>query len=529
MAILDQWGNPITAGDLKERQATPDVMNMRDPWSDHVSDGMTPEKLAGLVKQSEQGQPAGYLALAQEMELKDLHYAAVLGTRKRQVAQLPITVTPAGDGADQQRHAEFIEDFLDTGILQGALFDMLDAVGKGFSLMETDWDTSARQWMPQALHWVDPRWIEFDRNDGTTPMLRGAGGARPLDPGKFIYCRIKVASGLPLQTGIARPAAWAYLFKNFDVKAWVQFADVYGHPLRVGMYGPGATAEDKRKLLRAVAGISRDAAAVIPESMKIEFVKSEGRTSVDMYEKLAAFMERQQSKIVLGQTTTTDAISGGHAVSQEHNEVREDIEQSDCVELASVINRDLIRLMVAFNFGEQAAYPQIHIGRAEQVDPKLFSEVAERAVKMGVPVSKSDFYGKTGLKPPEDDEDSILPPAAPPAQEAATRPEGAGETARRLAAAILAAAEDKGAEPHDALERYVKGLGDGTALAQAMAPLVEALEKGLSGAASYDDFVKNLAGLAAGMDVNALGEMIARARFEARIAGAVGADIGDGE
>lgn len=528
MTILDQWGHPITPKDLTERQATPDVMSMRDPWGTHVSDGLTPEKLAGFIRQAEQGQSAGYLGLAQEMELKDLHYAAVLGTRKRQVAQLPISVAAAGDSPEEQRHAEFIEDFLDTGILQGALFDMLDAVGKGFSLTEIEWDTSAKQWLPMALHWVDPRWIEFARADGTTPMLRDVGGPRPLDAGKFIYARIKVASGLPLQTGVCRPAAWAYLFKNFDVKAWVQFADVYGHPLRVGKYGPGATAEDKRKLLRAVAGISRDAAAVIPQSMEIEFVKTDGTRSVDMYEKLASFMERSQSKIVLGQTTTTDAISGGHAVSEEHNEVREDIEQSDCVELASVCNRDLVRTIIALNFGEQKRYPRLHIGRSEQVDPKLFSEVAERAVKMGVPVSKGDFYDKTGLRPPEDDEDAIA--GAAPAQPGnATTPTGTAEAAKRLVSAILAAAQEDAADPADALERYVKGLGAGASLADAMDPMVGILGTALARAGSFDEFSAGLAGLVPDMDVAALGDLLARARFEARIAGTVGADIGDGE
>ena len=32
-----------------------------------------------------------------------------------------------------------------------------------------------------------------------------------------------------------------YLFKNYDLKDWVSFAEVYGLPLRLGKYAPGAS------------------------------------------------------------------------------------------------------------------------------------------------------------------------------------------------------------------------------------------------------------------------------------------------
>ena len=36
-----------------------------------------------------------------------------------------------------------------------------------------------------------------------------------------------------------------YLFKNYDLKDWVSFAEVYGLPLRLGKYAPGASEADK--------------------------------------------------------------------------------------------------------------------------------------------------------------------------------------------------------------------------------------------------------------------------------------------
>ncbi len=60
-------------------------------------------------------------------------------------------------------------------------------------------------------------------------------------------------SGLPLRSGLARLAAWSWMFKNFTVRDWQIFVTVYGQPLRLGKYSPGASEADKEVLWRAVA------------------------------------------------------------------------------------------------------------------------------------------------------------------------------------------------------------------------------------------------------------------------------------
>ncbi|MCY0149831.1 DUF935 domain-containing protein [Hoeflea sp. G2-23] len=49
--------------------------------------------------------------------------------------------------------------------LADELFDMLDAVGKGYSFAYIIWDISEGQWRPDRLEWRDPRWFRFDRTD----------------------------------------------------------------------------------------------------------------------------------------------------------------------------------------------------------------------------------------------------------------------------------------------------------------------------------------------------------------------------
>jgi phage gp29-like protein len=208
------------------------------------------------------------------MEERDPHYAGVLGVRKRQVSGLDITVEAAAR-TPRARPPTMVRESSSATSFEDELRDILDAIGKGFSCTEIVWDTSEGQWRPKRLAWRDPRWFTFDQVDGETPLLRNGGSNVPLNPYQWIFHKAKVKSGLPIRGGLARGAAWTFLFKSFTVKDWAIFCEAYGQPLRLGKYDAGASERDKEKLLEAVSNIGTDYAAIVPVSMAIEFVKAD--------------------------------------------------------------------------------------------------------------------------------------------------------------------------------------------------------------------------------------------------------------
>ncbi len=113
---------------------------------------------------------------------------------------------------------------------------------KGISFTEILWDHSELQAWPKALVRRDPRWFGFDQRDLETPMLRNATGQlEPLPAPHFIVAQIAAKSGLPLRSGIARVAAWAWMFKAFTQRDWTIFTQTYAQPIRLGKYHSGAT------------------------------------------------------------------------------------------------------------------------------------------------------------------------------------------------------------------------------------------------------------------------------------------------
>ena len=347
MAILDHRGEPIRTSALKRELAGPTVSGVRSILSEHPAAGLTPGRLAALLREAETGDARDYLALAEEMEERHLHYLTVLGTHKRQTSQLDVRVVAADDSADTEKDAELVREWVDNEPLEDELVDILDAIGKGFSVTEIMWDMSERQWMPARLEYRDPRWFEFDEVDGRTMYLRDLENHRqPLAAFKFVMHVFRAKSGLPIRGGFARMVAWFYLFSHFGVKDWVQFIETYGQPTRVGRYPPGASEADKGVLLRALTNLGADAAAMIPESMMLELIQGEqgGRGAETAHQSLLAYIDSLISKAVLGQTLTTEAgDKGARSLGEVHDEVRGDIERSDAFALSQTLTRGIPR------------------------------------------------------------------------------------------------------------------------------------------------------------------------------------------
>lgn len=144
--------------------------------------------------------------------------------------------------------------------IRSLLSDMLDALGKGFSVNELIWETSASRWKPVKYIYRQPNWFQYDKNDGRTLKLRDAYGSEltELSPYKFIIHEPHLISGTQITAGFAFIALYFWMLKNYDVSSWAAFIDRFGYPIRLGKYGKKADEKDIATLKRAVASIGAD-------------------------------------------------------------------------------------------------------------------------------------------------------------------------------------------------------------------------------------------------------------------------------
>ncbi len=410
--------NPETdTGQIKPVRARVAAGDINDKYSTYPSNGLTPKRLARIFRAADDGDVREQMELFEELEEKDPHLFSQLQTRKLAVAGLDWEVQPfSGDGHDKQ-----VAGFIDAQLkglenLDDIFIDLLDAIGKGVSIAEIEWDIGAdgtniindiRYIHPKKLVW-NPQTDEMEICTKEYPS--GIG----LPENKFVVHKYKAKSGHTSRSGILRVVAWMYLFKNYDVKDWVAFCEVFGMPLRLGKYSAAASDDDKKSLIEAIYSLGSDAAGIVPDTTVIEFIESNKTTSVEIYERLARYCDEQVSKAVLGQTLSSDSGGGSYAQGKVHNEVRHDLTAADAKALAKTIRRDIIKPLVRYNFGTDTNIPFFIFDCKEVEDQKETVEIYKTLVcDMGLKIPESHIYKKFNIPKPEYGE-SVLRPAVKP-------------------------------------------------------------------------------------------------------------------
>lgn len=388
------------------------VAQVTDKYSEYPSNGLTPVKLAEIFKEADAGDVLRQMELFEEMEEKDPHLFSQLQTRKNAVTGLDFEIIPFSDDPKDKEIADFIEEQIN-GIesLEDVETDLLDAIGKGFAVSEIMWGYDEGHVVVREIKSRHQKRFFWDSLDDSFKVrTKDAPEGILLPTNKFIVHRYKARSGHTSRAGILRVVAWMYLFKNYDLKDWVSFAEVYGLPLRLGKYAPGASEADKVALMQALIQIGADAAGIIPDGTSIDFITTEKTSSSDLYERLARYCDEQISKAILGQTLTSDSGGGSYAQSKTHNDVRHDLTVADCKSLASTLRRDLIRPLCIFNFGEDKRVPHIRFDCEESEDLTQTATIIGTLVnEVGLRVPTSFIYKKFSIPEPEADEEVAAP------------------------------------------------------------------------------------------------------------------------
>ena len=388
------------------------VAQVTDKYSEYPSNGLTPVKLAEIFKEADAGDVLRQMELFEEMEEKAPPLFSQLQTRKNAVTGLDFEIIPFSDDPRDKEIADFIEEQIN-GIesLEDVETDLLDAIGKGFAVSEIMWGYDEGHVVVREIKSRHQKRFFWDSLDDSFKVrTKDAPEGILLPTNKFIVHRYKARSGHTSRAGILRVVAWMYLFKNYDLKDWVSFAEVYGLPLRLGKYAPGASEADKVALMQALIQIGADAAGIIPDGTSIDFITTEKTSSSDLYERLARYCDEQISKAILGQTLTSDSGGGSYAQSKTHNDVRHDLTVADCKSLASTLRRDLIRPLCIFNFGEDKRVPHIRFDCEESEDLTQTATIIGTLVnEVGLRVPTSFIYKKFSIPEPEADEEVAAP------------------------------------------------------------------------------------------------------------------------
>ncbi len=200
---------------------------------------------------------------------------------------------------------------------------------------------------------------------------------------------------------ILQPLMKYYVFKSFAINNWASFTEIFGKPVRVGKYKPGATKTEKDELWEMLQNAGSDLAMMVSENIVMEFVDHNNKSaSSDLYNNLMKFCEDATTKRILGQTLTTNAEpTGSFAQAKVHNMVRRDILAGDARDLIIMIN-DLFTKLSVINFDGK----KIHVIMDLTDDVNLFERVQiDRTLQNDIGIIFPDdyFYDTYKIPKPE--------------------------------------------------------------------------------------------------------------------------------
>jgi len=387
--------------------AAPTQFGMRTVAGHVDIDALTPRHVKQMLLAAEGGDLAAQAELFERMEEKDGELDALLRTRKAGVARLRFDIQPADRSAAAQTAAELCGEVVDAiPDLGQAVLDLLDAVPKGLSVLEIEWQTDRTAWRPARLLYRPQRWfVATDEEGGGTGLLLrtddGQGAA--INPLNFVVHRVKSRSGFCARTSLLRACVRAFVVRHFAWKDWMAFAELYGTPPRLGWLREDVPwdSEEARELWRAVRALGMDAAAVVREGNRIEVLDTRPVGEGTVFERILDRAGRELTLAILGQTLTSGAEgSGSYALGQVHNQVRWDLIEADALALGHTLTDQLLRPVVRLNLGAGHPTPTWRFDADRPEDLSELADTVKTLSQAGLAIPADWAYAKFGIPRP---------------------------------------------------------------------------------------------------------------------------------
>ena len=349
---------------------------------------LDPSRLAAAFAQADQGFITDQAALFELIEEQDAHIFGELGKRRRSVTGLGWQLHPLDDAnqSELDRTKELSDMLIKIPRFEDAQYDITDAIGKGISALEIDWQTGS-EWVPKALNWEPQRHFQINRDSGELMLLKN-GMPEPLRQWGWVVHEHRAKSGYIEQAALFRVLAWTYAYKAYNIRDMQRFLELYGLPLRLGKYPSGIDKKQRDELTRAVRNIGSDWAGVVPSTMSIDFIETKGGNVKDFLSGIE-YWERKQSISILGGTLTSqaDGKSSTNALGLIHDKVRREIMLHDVRQIEPTMNSQLIVPISLINgmFAEDRI-PAFKYDTAEPVDQKAMVDLLEKGASMGMEI-----------------------------------------------------------------------------------------------------------------------------------------------
>lgn len=200
---------------------------------------------------------------------------------------------------------------------------------------------------------------------------------------------------------LAKAAPWV-IYKRNTTADWAQFSEVFGMPIQEYIYDTDD--EDAReRALQDANSIGSLATFIHGKDTELQLREAGNKTgSADVYERLVERCNSEISKLILGNTLTTESSDNGtQALGTVHKKVEESVAKADREYVLKVLNYDMTDIFARMGIntsGGKFCFPE-----KKDVDPNTeISVLTQLHTTFSLPIDDDYLYEKFGIEKPKD-------------------------------------------------------------------------------------------------------------------------------
>ncbi len=422
---------PITPESMKRlyfnKPPTQDVWNRT-----RFGRGLNMDRIETALRGAQYGAMRDLCDLARETVATDPHLAAILQKRINAVAALPFDIVAAdGPGVDPKK-AEANAELVRVQIgriphFRQALKQLAWGLFDGRAALEIQWlmrpsDQAAKtggpyaepklDWVAADLLWIHPRRLQFGPvrelriyDQMSTTGFQAVGVALNDFPFKFVEFKPQLFGDYPELEGLAPRCLYWSFFKRFGQRDRMQLLELFGKPWRIVEVAEDAQVDpvDLQDAELAADALGATNTARMPRGVNLR-VEAPGESAGEIHADVIAESDKQNSKLVLGQTGTTDAQNSGLGSNQPQVMAAEQllILQGDAELLGDAVEDGLCDAIVALNrgIGELINAPRFLLRAEVPTDRTKEAQRVKAALDAGIVLAADEVYEVTGFRKP---------------------------------------------------------------------------------------------------------------------------------
>ena len=206
--------------------------------------------------------------------------------------------------------------------------------------------------------------------------------------------------GSPNDLGLLAKAAPWVIYKRNTTGDWSQFSELFGMPIQEYIYNSDDE-ESRQRAIDDAAQMGSLAQFFHDEDTKLNFIEAGNKTgSADVYERLCERCNNELSKLVLGNTLTTESSEKGtQALGTVHKKVEDKVALADKKYVLDVLNYDMADIFSHLGINTEGGvfcFPE-----RKDIDPtSKINILTQLGTSFNLPVSDDYLYEEFGIEKP---------------------------------------------------------------------------------------------------------------------------------